>query len=262
MVGALLGVLAFLGPFLLAARRTPGQIVTGEGRAQPIARVWLVAAAAFVLASLAGIGGAIARADTSDFNLSYFVAGWLRSRLSPCVPARLPATVAFHVAAVAAGLLAGWVTRLERLRLVVAAIALLGAAAGVTGASGWLWARLSDPRAACTYFVDEEWQQGRTGRIRGISVWNRTGSTVLEAVWLAGRDPSTGGDRLEWREPFMFRSGAELSFRTDSISGVDSCRHPASAPLRRISAIEAVSLIHLDGTRVPCLEAAAFLRAR
>jgi hypothetical protein len=261
VVGALLGALAFLGPFRVGARRSPGQVVTGGERAQPIARVWPVAAAAFVLAALAGIGVAVARADASDFKLSYFVAGWLRSRLSPCVPDRLPATVGFHVAAVATGLVAGWVTRLARYRLVVAAVALLGVAAGVSGASGWLRATLSNPRAACTYYVAEEWPQGG-GRIRNAVVWNRTGSIVFEALWLAGSDPAMGGTRLEWREPFMFRSGAELGFRADGISGVDSCRQSASAPLQRVSAIEAVSLIREEGTRVPCLEAAAFLRGR
>ena len=60
----------------------------------------------------------------------------------------------------------------------------------------------------------------------GLAAW----LVVLEALWLAGRDPFAGGARLEWREPLLFRSGDGLAFESGRIGEVDACSFALAPP--------------------------------
>jgi hypothetical protein len=260
-LGALLAVVGVLAAFRVAAGRSPGEVVARTGSARPIARGRVLAPAVLATAAVGGAGTVLLHAYVSDFQLSFFVDGFLRSRASPrCVPDAIPATLGLHSAAFAAALVAGWATRVQRRWPWIVAIAILGAAAGASGAHSWSSAVRSPARAACVYFFGEEWGVRPGGPVREIWAWNRSGSTVLEALWLAGPDRAASGERLEWSEPLMFRSGSGLAFTSGSTRDVDSCMHHPTALLRRVREVDAVALVRDDGTRVPCLEAGTLFR--
>ncbi len=261
VVGALLAAGMSFAAFLVAARRSPGRVITRTGQARPIAGIRLIVLLMIVVAAIGGIGAVGRRADISDFPLSYFVEEYLSFHFSHCLPHQLPAAIGFHATLLAVGLVAGWTTRLQRRRFAVLAIAMLGAGSGAALARSWLSSVRSPARAACVYFVATEYPGCSMEAIRRVFIWNRSGFAVREAVWLAGPDPSANGARLEWREPFLFRSGANLEFGNDSTRDLDSCKHPSNAPLRNVKRIDAVSLIRADDARVPCVDAGALLES-